>query len=61
MLLAESNIPLGFAHKPSCLPNESLASQFLRETVQIMKNDFCSFSTRGSNDTGVKKMNPLTV
>ena len=85
MLLAESNIPLGFAHKlntllpnifpdskaakkykmrktkPSCIPNESLASQFLQETVQIMKNDFCSFSTRGSNDTGVKKMNPLTV
>ena len=47
--------------KASCIPNESLASQFLEETVQIMKNDFCSLSTRGSNDTGVNKMNPLTV
>ena len=47
--------------KASCIPNESLASQFLEETAQIMKNDFCSLSTPGSNDTGVNKMNPLTV
>ena len=26
-----------------------------------MKNDFHSLSTDGSNDTGLEKMNPLTV
>ena len=34
---------------------------FFQETVQIMKNDFYSLSTDGSNDPGLEKMNPLTV
>ena len=45
----------------SCILNESFAPHFLQETVQIMKNDFYSLSTDGSNDTGLEKMNPLTV
>ena len=47
--------------KASCILNGSLAPHFLQETVQIMKNDFCSSSTDGSNDTGLEKMNSLTV
>ena len=47
--------------KASCILNESLAPHFLQETVHIMKNDFCSLSTDGSNDTRLEKMNPLTV
>ena len=45
----------------SCILNESFAPHFLQETVQIMKNDFYSLSADGSNDTGLEKMNPLTV
>ena len=47
--------------KASCMLNESLAPHFLQETFQIMKNDFYLLSTDGSNDTGLEKMNPLTV
>ena len=47
--------------KASCILNESLAPHFLQETVQIMKNDFSSLSTDGSNDTGLEKMSLLTV
>ena len=47
--------------KASCILNGSLAPHFLQETVQIMKNDFYSSSTDGSNDTGLEKMNSLTV
>ena len=38
--------------KASCILNDILAPHFLQETVQIMKNDFYSLSTEGSNDTG---------
>ena len=47
--------------KASCILNESLAPHFLQETVQIIKNDFYSLSTDGSNDTELEKINPLTV
>ena len=47
--------------KARCILNESVAPHFLQETVQIMQNDFYSLSTDGSNDTGLEKMNPLTV
>ena len=47
--------------KASCILNESLTLHFLQETVQIMKNDFYSLSTDSSHDTGLEKMNPLTV
>ena len=47
--------------KASCILNESLAPHFLQETVQIIKNDFYSSSTDGSNDTELEKINPLTV
>ena len=40
----------------SCILNESFAPHFLQETVH-----FYSLSTDGSNDTGLEKMNPLTV
>ena len=47
--------------KASCILNESLASHFLQQMVDIMKTDFYSLSTDGSNDTGLEKMNPLTL
>ena len=47
--------------KASCILNENLPPNFLQETVQIMKNDFYSLLTDGSNDTGLEKMNPLAV
>ena len=45
--------------KASCILNESLAPQFLEQTADIMKTDF--FCLHGSSDTGLEKMNPLTV
>ena len=47
--------------KASCILNESLALHFLQQTVGIMKTDFYSLSTDGSKDTGLDKINPLTV
>ena len=47
--------------KASCIINESLAPHFLQQTIDIMKTDFYSLSTDGSNNTGLEKMNPLTV
>ena len=47
--------------KASCILNESLAPYFRQQTVVIMKTDFCSLSTDDSNDSGLEKMNPLTV
>ena len=45
--------------KASCILNESLTPHFLQETTQIMKNDFYSLSTDGSNDTGLEKNEPF--
>ena len=47
--------------KASCILNGSLAPHFLQETVRITKNDLYSLSTDGLNDTGLEKMNALTV
>ena len=41
--------------------NESLAPHFLQQTLDSMKTDFHYLCTDGSNDTGVEKMNLLTV
>lgn len=45
----------------SCIRNESLAPHFPQQTIDIMKTDFFSLSTDGSNDTGLEKKNSLTV
>ena len=45
----------------SCIRNESLAPHFRQQTIDIMKTDFFSLSTDGSNDTGLEKKNSLTV
>ena len=47
--------------KASCILNESLSPHFLHQTIDIMKTDFYSLFTYGSNDTGLEKKNPLTV
>ena len=49
------------ATNTTCMISGAIAPHFLRETVNIMKcSPFCLL-TDGSNDTGLKKMNPLTV
>lgn len=43
--------------------NGAIAPHFLREMLNVMRCSPFSFSllTDGSNDTGLEKMNPLTV
>ena len=47
--------------KATCILNEALTPHFLKDTVEIMKKDFFSLSTDGSNDRNIEKVNPLTV
>ncbi|XP_045073983.1 uncharacterized protein LOC121565698 [Coregonus clupeaformis] len=47
--------------KSSCITNEALAPYFTQELVKEMKKAPYTLVTDGSNDTGVEKMNPLTV
>ena len=47
--------------KTTCILNEALVPNFLKETIEAMKADVYSLSTDGSNDTDLEKMNPLTV
>ena len=49
------------ASKTTRIINGAKAPHFLRETVNIMKCSLFSLLTDGSNDTGLEKMNPLTV
>ena len=49
------------ATKTTCVINEAIAPHFLRETVNIIKCSPFSLLTDGSNDSGLEKMNPLTV
>ncbi|CAB1436503.1 unnamed protein product [Pleuronectes platessa] len=48
-------------YKSSCITNEALAPYFIQELVKELKNSPYTLVTEGSNDTGVQKMNPLTV
>ncbi|XP_065119841.1 uncharacterized protein [Paramisgurnus dabryanus] len=47
--------------KTSCIVNEALAPHFMNELVVYMREGPYTLITDGSNDTGVEKMNPLTV
>ena len=49
------------ASKTTCIINGPIAPQFLRETVNIMKCSPFSLLTDSSNDTGLEKMNRLTI
>ena len=47
--------------KTTCILNGALAKHFRMDLVEHMKNEPFSLATDGSNDSGLKKMNPLTV
>ena len=49
------------ATKTSYIINDALAPYFLQKTVESMKTKPFTLSTDGSNDTGLAKMNPLTL
>ena len=71
--LVQNNIPLAFTDsdiargyaaastKTTCLVNGSLSPHFKSALVNTMKIQPFSVAVDGSNDTGLEKMNPMTV
>uniref|UniRef100_H3BH34 HAT C-terminal dimerisation domain-containing protein n=1 Tax=Latimeria chalumnae TaxID=7897 RepID=H3BH34_LATCH len=47
--------------KTTCKLNGALKPYFLEETVKHLQKEPFSLSTDGSNNTGIQKMNPITV
>ena len=47
--------------KPACMLNETVAPMFINNLPESMKIHPFSLSIDDSNDTGLKKMNPITV
>ena len=47
--------------KTTCIVNGSLAPHFRSALVNVMKSELFSIAVDGSNDSGLEKMNPLTV
>ncbi|KAF3837707.1 hypothetical protein F7725_009475, partial [Dissostichus mawsoni] len=47
--------------KTTCIINEAVAPHFKKELVMKMRENPFTLVTDGSNDTGLEKMNPLTV
>jgi len=47
--------------KTTCILNRAVAPQLRDELVSLMQNMPYSLSVDGSNDSGLEKMNPLTV
>ena len=47
--------------KTTCIVNGSLAPHFKSALVDSMKSNPYSIAIDGSNDSGVEKMNPITV
>lgn len=47
--------------KTSCVLNNAIAPEFQCELVSLMQQSPYSLCIDGSNDTGLLKMNPLTV
>ncbi|XP_033110417.1 uncharacterized protein LOC117111577 [Anneissia japonica] len=47
--------------KTACMINGAIAPHYKASLIDIMKNGPFSVSTDGSSDTGVEKMNPMTV
>ena len=63
-IFPDSTIAIEYAPKrtkSSCILNQALAPHFLKETADVMQNDFFSLSTDGSNDMDIERRNPLTV
>ena len=63
-IFPDSDIARGYAAastKTTCLVNGSLAPHFKSALVNTMKIQPFSVAVDGSNDTGLEKMNPMTV
>ena len=61
---SDSEIAQGYAAastKTTCIINGSLAPYFKKSLVDFMKSHLFSIAIDGYNDTGVEKMNPITV
>ena len=63
-IFPDSEIAKGYASastKTTCLVNGALAPHFKAIVVNAMKVQPFSVAVDGSNDTGLEKMNPMTV
>lgn len=63
-IFPDSDIAKGYAAastKTTCLVNGSLAPYFNSALVNAMKLQPFSIAVDGSNDTGLEKVNPMTV
>ena len=47
--------------KTTCILNRAIKPELQKNLINQMKKDCYSISTDGSNDQGLKKMNPVTV
>ena len=60
----DSNIAKNYAcgkNKTSCILNRAIKPELQKNLINQIKKDCYSISTDGSNDQGLKKMNPVTV
>ena len=63
-IFPDSQIAKGYASaraKTTCILNGSLAPHFKASLVHAMKSSYFYVAIDGSNDTGLSKMNPMTV
>lgn len=63
-IFSDSEIAKGYASartKTTCIINGSLAPHFKSRLISTMKSGPFSVAVDGSNDSGLEKMNPMTV
>lgn len=63
-IFPDSKIAQGYAcgkTKTTCILNEAVAPSLKQELVQALKKEAFSLCVDGSNDVGLKKMNPISV
>lgn len=63
-IFPDSEIAKGYASastKTTCMINGSLAPHFKSALVTAMRTQAFSIAVDGSNDSGLEKMNPMTV
>lgn len=63
-IFPDSDSAKGYASastKTTCLINGSLTPYFKSQLVQAMQSQQFSIAVDGSNDSGLNKMNPMTV
>ena len=63
-IFPDSEIVQGYASastKTTCIINGSLAPFFKKSLIESMRSGPFSIAIDGSNDTGIEKMNPITV